>query len=152
MGLNREEIDTSYRLGRLFAVLEIAQSSALGNINANIRDRYYGGASATPNSIFPLLLKNYRNHISALRKGKKADWVKKPAQTAGWLEKQVAQIMDTFPSNLPFPNNLSLEDQGRFVVGYYHQKFTKHQEAPEDIESTLAIEQEEDIKKEDQGE
>ncbi len=110
MGLNREEIDTSYRLGRLFAVLEIAQSSALGNINANIRDRYYGGASATPNSIFPLC------------KGKKADWVKKPAQTAGWLEKQVAQIMDTFPSNSPFPNNLSLEDQGRFVVGYYHWK------------------------------
>ena len=58
-----------YRLGRLFAVLEGAQRLALGDrINATIRDRYYGAASATPATIFPMLLRNAQNHLAKLRR------------------------------------------------------------------------------------
>ena len=133
MALNRDEKDVAYRLGRLFAVLEIAQRAALGNLNATIRDRYYGGASSTPNSIFPMLLKNYKNHHADLRKGKKAEWVKDAAKTAGWLEKEIGQITSNFDSASPFPRTMNLEQQGRFVVGYYHQRFTKHKDAPEEV-------------------
>lgn len=137
MALNRDEKDVAYRLGRLFAVLEIAQRAALGNLNASIRDRYYGGASTTPNSIFPMLLKNYNNHYAGLRKGKKAEWVKDAAKTAGWLDKEIGQIAINFDSSNPLPKTMNLEQQGRFVIGYYHQRFTKHTDAPEEV-STVA--------------
>lgn len=133
MALNRDEKDIAYRLGRLFAVLEIAQRAALGNLNASIRDRYYGGASTTPNSIFPMLLKNYNNHYAGLRKGKKAEWVKDAAKTAGWLDKEIGQIAINFDSSNPLPKTLNLDQQGRFVIGYYHQRFTKHKDAPEEV-------------------
>lgn len=133
MALNKDEPDIAYRLGRLFAVLEIAQRAALGNLNATIRDRYYSGASSTPNSIFPMLMKNYKNHHSDLRKGKKAEWVKDALKTAGWLEKEIGQITSNFDSSNPFPRTMSLEQQGRFVIGYYHQRFTKHKDAPEEV-------------------
>lgn len=133
MALNKDEPDIAYRLGRLFAVLEIAQRAALGNLNASIRDRYYSGASTTPNSIFPMLMKNYKNHHSDLRKGKKAEWVKDAPKTAGWLEKEIGQITSNFESSNPFPRTMNLEQQGRFVIGYYHQRFTKHKDAPEEV-------------------
>lgn len=133
MGLNKEETDIAYRLGRLFAVLELAQNAALGDLNANIKDRFFGSASASPNITFPLLMRNYVHHISGLRKGKKAKWVKDAPKLAGWLEKETAQISDGFSSNKPYPTTLNLTEQGRFIIGYYHQKFTKQNKAPEEI-------------------
>ncbi|MBI4938339.1 MAG: type I-C CRISPR-associated protein Cas8c/Csd1 [Nitrosomonadales bacterium] len=133
MALNRNEPDIAYRLGRLFAVLEKAQSAAIPNLNATIRDRYYGGASSTPNSIFPMLMKNYKNHHADLRKGKKAEWVTDAPKTAWWLEEEIGQITSNFNSSNPFPRTMNLEQQGRFVIGYYHQRFTKHKDAPEEV-------------------
>ncbi|MDO4640085.1 MAG: type I-C CRISPR-associated protein Cas8c/Csd1 [Neisseria sp.] len=140
MGLNEESKDIPYRLGRLFAIIELAQSSALGELNAGVRDKFYGGASSTPHSTFPLLLDNYRTHISSLRKGKKAKWVKGDSKKlANWLERKVGEIVYVFDAETPFPRHLSLEEQGRFVVGYYQQKFKKYSKQedgnlPEDIE------------------
>ena len=112
MSLDPAETNTAYRLGRLFAVLEEIQRAALGGqVNATIRDRYYGAASATPASVFPLLLKNTMNHLAKVRKDK-----------PGWavnLEKSLGDIMDGMGTH--FPRNLRLEEQGRFVIGYYHQ-------------------------------
>lgn len=133
MALNRDEPDIAYRLGRLFAVLEKAQSAAIPNLNATIRDRYYGGASSTPSSIFPMLMKNYKNHHADLRKGKKAEWVTDAPKTAWWLEEEIGQITSNFASSNPFPRTMNLEQQGRFVIGYYHQRFTKHKDAPEEV-------------------
>lgn len=133
MGLNKEEKDIAYRLGRLFAVLELAQNAALGDLNANIKDRFFGSASSSPNIAFPLLMRNYCHHISGLRKGKKAKWVKDSPKLAGWLEKETAQISAGFSSSEPYPTTLNLTEQGRFIIGYYHQKFTKQNEAPEEI-------------------
>jgi CRISPR-associated protein Csd1 len=130
MGLNKEEKDIAYRLGRLFCLLEKAQNSALGDLSASIKDRFFAGASASPNSTFPMLLRNYQHHIAGLRKGKKAEWVKDPQRLAGWIEKEAGQIMEVFSPDKPFPSTLSLTAQGKFLIGYYHQRFTKQAEAP----------------------
>lgn len=119
VSLDPESTNPSYLLGRLFAVLEEAQRAALGkNINATIRDRYYGAASATPASIFPVLIRNAQNHFSRLRKDKPGAAIN--------LERAVMEIMSGLSENLP--RTLRIEEQGRFAVGYYHQmqsRFTK---------------------------
>lgn len=102
--------DPAYQLGRLFAVLEAAQYAALGKVNASIADRYYGAASATPARVFPPLLRNARNHVSdALKRGK-----------GKWVELRLNEIFSHLPTE--FPKTLRLEEQGRFAVGYYHER------------------------------
>lgn len=123
VSLDRSEENSGYRLGRLFAVLEGAQRAALGKVNASIRDRYYGAASATPASIFPVLLRNTGHHLSNLRRDR--------AGLAHWFEKEIGEIMSGLGSKLP--SSLRIEDQGRFAVGYYHQRFTK----AEDVSAAL---------------
>ena len=112
MGLNRQSTEPGYLLGRLFAVLESTQRGALGGaVNATIRDRYYGAASATPASIFPVLLRNTQNHLGKLRK-------EKPGLAVN-LEKDIREIVDGLPD--VFPASLKIEAQGSFAIGYYHQ-------------------------------
>jgi CRISPR-associated protein Csd1 len=112
MGLNRQSTEPGYLLGRLFAVLESVQRAALGGaINATIRDRYYGAASATPASIFPVLLRNTQNHLGKLRK-------EKPGLAVN-LEKDIREIVEGLPD--VFPASLKIEAQGSFAIGYYHQ-------------------------------
>ncbi|THU04475.1 type I-C CRISPR-associated protein Cas8c/Csd1 [Lampropedia puyangensis] len=118
---SKEEISVSldstskqqgYLLGRLFATFESVQRNALGgNVNATIRDRYYGAASATPASIFPMLVRNAQNHLSKLRKERKGQAIN--------LEKLIGEIVAGLPEQ--FPRTLNIEDQGRFAIGYYHQ-------------------------------
>ncbi|GAB6057495.1 type I-C CRISPR-associated protein Cas8c/Csd1 [Desulfonatronum parangueonense] len=109
MVLDPTNINIGYRLGRLFAVLEKIQEEANPGINATIRDRFYGAASGTPVSAFPQLLKLKNHHLSKLENRRRA---------AG-LEKQLGEIMDGIQD---FPTHLSMRDQGRFAVGYYHQR------------------------------
>jgi CRISPR-associated protein Csd1 len=97
-----------YLLGRLFAVLERLQAAALGDINATIRDRYFGAASSTPALVFPRLLRLSVHHAAK-------------AEGAGWLERDKGKIIGALPAE-PFPRSLALEDQGLFAVGYYHQR------------------------------
>ncbi|MDR2212575.1 MAG: type I-C CRISPR-associated protein Cas8c/Csd1 [Pseudomonadales bacterium] len=112
VGLDETSLNPGYRLGRLFAVLENVQRSALGGqVNATIRDRYYGAASATPAAVFPVLLRNTQNHLGRLRKDKPG--------LAVYLERQIGQIVDGLSDHLP--RSLRIEDQGRFAIGYYHQ-------------------------------
>ncbi|MBV5335945.1 type I-C CRISPR-associated protein Cas8c/Csd1, partial [bacterium] len=111
VSLDRNETNSGYRLGRLFAVLENAQRAALGKINATIRDRYYGAASATPASVFPLLLRTGAHHIASLRKENKG----------GWIDREIEEILNGLAGTV-FPKSLSIEDQGRFAIGYYHQR------------------------------
>lgn len=112
VSLDKKSTQPGYLLGRLFAVLEYVQRSALGGqVNATIRDRYYGAASATPASIFPVLLRNTQNHVSKLRKER--------AGQAVILEKEIREIVSGLPEQ--FPRSLKIEDQGRFAIGYYHQ-------------------------------
>jgi CRISPR-associated protein Csd1 len=112
MSLDSERTETAYLLGRLFAVLEKAQNDAIPGSNSTIKDRYFAAAPATPARIFPLLLKNSANHLAKLRKD---------PEKKGWgvnLEKQIQQIINNIND---FPATLSPENQGLFMIGYYHQ-------------------------------
>jgi CRISPR-associated protein Csd1 len=103
----------AYRLGRLFAVLERIQQGALGSdVNATIADRYYGTASSVPYSVFPRLLAGSKNHLAKIRKDKPG--------YAFVLEKDLANVIDGLETS--FPKHFSIEQQGQFAIGYYHQK------------------------------
>ncbi len=123
MALDKDNTNPAYRLGRLFATLEAAQYRALGQVNATIRDRYFGAASATPASVFPILLRGSQNHLANLRKEGKDRGI----------ERDIEEIVGGLPPDLP--RSLRLEDQGRFAVGYYHQRaarFAKREAGPDD--------------------
>lgn len=110
-----------YLLGRLFAALEKIQQDALGNnVNATIRDRYYGAASATPAHVFPMLLRNTQNHLGKIRKDNPGLAVNR--------EKTIGEVLDNLGAN--FPRSLRIEAQGQFALGYYQQRqafFTKQE-------------------------
>jgi CRISPR-associated protein Csd1 len=112
--LDTQNPNPAYRLGRLFAALEKMQEEASPGLNATIRDRYYGAASSTPVAVFTTLLRLKNHHLGKLSQGR-----------AVQMEKLLGEIMgglDEFPRHLPLP------EQGRFALGYYHQRqafFTK---------------------------
>ncbi len=109
MSLDPGNTNVGYRLGRLFAVLEKVQEEASPGINATIRDRFYGSASATPVAAFPHLMKLKNHHLAKLEnRGRAVN-----------IEKMIGEIIDGV---LDFPAHLRLADQGRFAVGYYHQR------------------------------
>jgi len=99
----------AYRLGRLFAVLERAQEEASPGINATIRDRYFGAAATTPVTVFPRLLILKNHHLKKMdNRGRVVN-----------LEKLIGEIVNGIDE---YPAILSLPDQGRFSIGYYHQR------------------------------
>ena len=115
----------AYRLGRLFAVLEKIQEEASPGLNATIRDRYYGAASSTPAAVFATLLRLKNHHLGKLHAGR-----------AVQMEKLIGEIMAGIDD---IPGHLSLPDQGRFALGYYHQRqafFRKHAAEATETEST----------------
>ena len=121
--------DKGYVLGRLFAVYEDIQRAALGgNVNATIKDKFYGAASATPQKVFAVLDRGSANHFAKLRK-------QNPGRAVN-LEKLLTSITEGMePGNDPIPVSLRLAEQAMFGIGYYHQRseaFRKH-ETPSDI-------------------
>jgi CRISPR-associated protein Csd1 len=111
--LDMEQPDAAYRLGRLFAVLERIQQRAQPGINATIRDRYYGAASITPVAVFTTLLRLKNAHLKKLSDGETV-----------YFERLLGDIFGTLeaPALADFPRQLNLPDQGRFALGYYHQR------------------------------
>lgn len=120
VSLELEYKSAAYQLGRLFAVLEAAQYAALGRVNASIADRYYGAASATPARVFGALMRGARTHISDAKKRNRGRWID------GRIEQIIAQL----PPELPV--SLGMEDQGRFAVGYYHERGSRPRNAEAD--------------------
>lgn len=108
VSLNQESNYTPYVLGRLFAVLEGLQQSANPGINATIKDRYFNSACATPAAVFPILLKLSNSHLKKLEKGASVYW-----------SKQIGNLTDRL--GLSFPAHCTLQEQGAFILGYYHQ-------------------------------
>ncbi|NLG99049.1 MAG: type I-C CRISPR-associated protein Cas8c/Csd1 [Chloroflexi bacterium] len=112
MSLNEQSTHPAYLLGRLFAVLEKVQEEAIPNVNATIKDRFFSSACASPVTVFPRLLRLSQHHLAKLSTGNKI-----------WYEKLMSQIMDLLSGDKqPFPANLPLDNQGVFVLGYYHQR------------------------------
>jgi CRISPR-associated protein Csd1 len=112
VALDESNASAPYLLGRLFAVLERLQALAQGNVNATIRDRYFGAASRTPASVFPRLLDLSQHHLKKLGTEKKGLAVN--------LDKVLGEIFTKIAP--PFPATLRLEEQGEFAIGYYHQR------------------------------
>ena len=108
VSLNTESSYTPYILGRLFAVLEGIQQAANPGINATIKDRYFNSACATPAAVFPILLKLSNSHLKKLDTGKSIYW-----------SRQIGELTDRM--GIGFPAHLSLQEQGAFILGYYHQ-------------------------------
>lgn len=131
VSLDLTTTNSAYRLGRLFSVLERLQRAALGQRNATVRDRFYASASATPALVFPSLIRNARNHSKAIR-------TKVGAGLAEWFEDHIADIASGLDGT--FPRTLPLEEQGRFALGYYHQRdvFRRKKDVPAEIEAAEA--------------
>lgn len=108
VSLNTESSYTPYVLGRLFAVLEGTQQAANPGINATIKDRYFNSACTTPAAVFPILLKLSNSHLKKLDTGKSI-----------YLSRQIGELTDKM--GIDFPAHLTLQEQGAFILGYYHQ-------------------------------
>lgn len=106
--LDKENKNQGYLCGRLFAVLDKIQEDA--NNQHSIRERYMNSASATPATVFATILNLSSHHSENLNEGRKI-----------YFEKLKQEIIDKLPAE-GFPAHLDLQDQGRFFVGYYHQR------------------------------
>lgn len=127
MSLDETNRNVGYRLGRLFAALEKIQEEANPGINATIRDRFYGAASGTPVTVFGNLMRLKNHHLAKLDS---------PSRRI-YFEKLIGSILEGIEAKIAFPAHLSLDDQGRFAVGYYHQTqafYTKKSESKESKE------------------
>jgi len=115
MALDTEQPSTGYQLGRLFAVLEKIQEEANPGLNATIKERYYGAACSSPVTVFGTLMRLKNHHLAKMdNKGRVTN-----------LERLVGEIVSHIDD---FPGHLDLHEQGKFAIGYYHQRqdlFTK---------------------------
>ena len=107
VSLDKTNTNQAYLCGRLFAVLEHTQQNALGNLNRTIKDSYFASACSTPSRVFPKLIMLTNHHL------KKDDY----AINSNILMDEIIDKLET-----EFPSTLSLQDQGRFMIGYYQQR------------------------------
>ena len=117
VSLDEQSTNKAYRLGRLFAVLEKLQEEAHhpNKLNSTIMDKYFGSASATPRAVFPILMKLKVHHLRKFTPQMKG--------LAIVRESAIARILDGINvADGGFPAHLTLEDQGLFALGYYHQR------------------------------
>lgn len=108
VSLDLTATDAAYRWGRLFAVYEKAQADAQPGIEATIRDRFWGGAAATPQLVFATLNRLNGHHLRKLEPRARI-----PAER---LIGEILGGVHGFPARLPLP------EQGRFALGYWHQR------------------------------
>lgn len=121
MGLNEASEETAYVLGRLFSVLECIQIEANPGIKSTIRDRYFNAACATPASVFPILIKLKNSHIKKIEREKES--------AKRYYENLLMEIIGKLGEE--YPKRLSLEEQGKFTIGYYHQMQKKYEKKGE---------------------
>jgi len=130
MSLDPDEPNTGYRLGRLFAVLENIQHVAQGNINVTIRDRYFSSAMTSPRSAFAELMRLKNAHLKKVRRSSSG--------LAVHFERLLDEILGPLPPAKGFPAFLSLDDQGRFILGYHNQRNFRSGSKAEDSADSLA--------------
>ena len=101
--------DPAYHCGRLLAVLADIQEAAIGK--AAIVDRFYGTASSAPASVFGRLLRGAQPHLAKLERDRRT--------TASALNRRLEGVVSALSS---FPTTLTLQQQGLFALGFYHQR------------------------------
>ena len=107
--LNSESTDPAYLCGRLFSIFDRLQYLALGSVNAGVVERFYASASTTPALVMGRLFRNAQNHL---------------AKAGGGVAENIRKDFEAISVQLGdhFPPSLDLEGQGRFALGYYHQR------------------------------
>lgn len=106
-GLNRDSNSVAYHCGRLLAVFEQIQSKALPNVKAGVVQRFYGAAASTPGLVMGRLFRTAQHHLGSI-------------ESPTFYQKLIGEVTEKIGEN--FPPTLSLEEQGRFALGYYHQR------------------------------
>ena len=125
MNSGKTSNDVAFKLGQAFSILEAIQIGA-NKINTNkeikstIRDRYFNSACVTPAMVFPILMRLKNSHIRKLERDK--------PNLAKYYEDRLREIFEEVEY---FPKRLSLEEQGKFILGYYHQKQSKNEKQEE---------------------
>ena len=119
MALDENSTDVAYLLGRWFAVMEEAQEKANPEIKATIRDRFFDSACGTPAYVFPMLQKLSLHHLKKLDPTPKIH-----------LDKKLSEILGKLDAR-DMPRHLPLEEQGVFILGYYHQKQKRYEKKEE---------------------
>jgi hypothetical protein len=109
--LDPDNRDPAYLCGRLLAVLEAVQRAAIPGVEATITDRFFGTASSAPASVFGRLIRGSQAHLGKLRKERRG--------TYEALQRRLEEIQAGLTT---FPKTLTLEQQGLFSLGYYHQR------------------------------
>ena len=128
MALDKTNENIGYILGRLFSVLERIQEQAQSGLNKTIRDTYFSAASSSPQVTFKRLQDLAIHHLAKIRNS---------GQSTVWLEMLLQEVMGKIPA-AGLPATLSVDDQGRFAIGYYHQRqdfFTKKEKETKGDES-----------------
>ena len=123
--LDTENINPAYLHGRLFAALEKIQEEGHReqtgrNLDSTIRDKYFSSASTTPASIFPRLETLSTHHRRHLNPGRKTQFDQLIGEIK-WKQSRTPKVQN-------------IEQQGLFILGYYHQRkdlFTKKETSPE---------------------
>lgn len=109
MSLDINNKESAYLSGRLFAVLEHLQRDATSSdLNQTIKDSYFASACSTPSVVFPRLVMLAQNHLSKLESGAKI-----------YYNRMIGEILNEMGNS--FPATLSLDQQGKFILGYYQE-------------------------------
>lgn len=114
VALDPDNNTPAYLLGQLFMILERIQEEAMGDINRTIRDTYWGAAQANPQRTFRKLIDLALKHLKKMRREKGGRAVN--------LEKMMTERIARLDVRNPFPESLGHDEQGIFIVGYYHQR------------------------------
>lgn len=111
MSLNLDNTNQAYLCGRLFAVLEkIQQDASGGNLNQTIKDSYFSSACSKPATVFPKLIQLSQHHLKKIKAKEKY---------VVFYQNLCGDIIDQLED--AFPNTFSLDEQGKFIIGYYQQ-------------------------------
>ena len=121
--LNQNSTDPGYLCGRLLAVLSRAQQKAHNySLSTGVSERYFGTAMASPQSVFPILLKLNRHHLNKIDKSD-------PRGLADdFIERDIQDIVKHLQD---FPRSLDIRGQGRFALGYYQEQASERQKIRE---------------------
>jgi CRISPR-associated protein Csd1 len=125
--LNPELPNAAYHCGRLFAVFDRLQYLAQGSVNAGVVERYYASASVTPSLVMGRLFRTAQFHLAKVGGGTETN-----------IEKDFEALSEIIGK--AFPETLDLEAQGRFALGYYHQKAEYRRRSAERKQQALAAE------------
>ena len=111
LSLDKTNTNSNYLCGRLFAVLERIQEVSQDNKSESktIRDSFFASAASMPSTVFPNLIKKAQYHLNKLEPSSEV-----------FYSKQIGEIIDLLGTE--FPSYASTEEQGKYMIGYYHQK------------------------------